>query len=100
MIYYTINKIIDVDEDGWQTSEQIVYSSWRLKYSASVPIARLEGCLGKTITFEDLETAKRFYALQGFTKSTHHISIHETDDPTWAKKRFYIDKPKAVKERS
>ena len=76
MIYYTINKIIDVDEDGWTTSEQIVYDDD-----------------GRTITFPDLETAESYYEHNKFNKSTHHIAIHDAEDDVawkWATERFWF----------
>lgn len=75
MIYYTINKIIDQDEDGWITSEQIVYGD------------------GRTVTFIDLETAESYYSYFCFSKSTHHIAIHKAEDDDawkWAKERFWF----------
>ena len=62
MIYYTINKILGKDEDGWETSEQIIYGD------------------GRTITFPDLETAESYYKCSEFDESTHRISIHKAED--------------------
>ena len=76
MIYYTINKILGQDEDGWITSEQIVYDDD-----------------GRTITFPDLETAESYYEHNKFNKSTHHIAIHEAEDDDawkWATERFLV----------
>lgn len=75
MIYYTINKILGQDEDGWITSEQIVYDD------------------GRSITFPDLETAEFYYEHNKFDKFTHHIAIHEAEDDVawkWATERFWF----------
>ena len=73
MIYYTINKRLGQDEDGWITSEQIDYDD------------------GRSITFPDLETAESYYRYFCFSKSTHHIAIHEAEDDDvrkWATERL------------
>ena len=74
MIYYTINKILGQDEDGWITSEQIVYDD------------------GRSITFPDLEMAESYYEHNKFNKSTHHIAIHKAEGWValkWVKERFW-----------
>tara|TARA_E500000081_G_C6075644_1_gene325202 strand:- start:41 stop:298 length:258 start_codon:yes stop_codon:yes gene_type:complete len=84
MIYYTINKIIDQDEDGWITSEQIVYDD------------------GRSITFKDLKSAEKYYSRKGFNKSTHYLAIHDVEEDgaawdlgdgsnEWVKERFWDD---------
>ena len=83
MIYYTINKILGKDKDGWETSEQIVYDD--------VEFGSYKG--GKTITFPDLETAESYYEHNKFNKSTHRISIHKAEDDDawkWATDRFWF----------
>ena len=75
MIYYTINKILGKDEDGWETSEQIIYGD------------------GRTITFPDLETAESYYKCSEFDEYTHRISIHKAEDDDawkWATERFWF----------
>ena len=78
MIYYTINKILGQDEDGWITSEQIVYDDD-----------------GRTITFPDLETAESYYeqTMPNVSVNPFHIAIHKAEDDDawkWATERFLV----------
>ena len=79
MIYYTINKVLGKDKDGWyyETSEQISYDD------------------GRTITFPDLETAESYYeqTMPNVSVNPYRISIHKAEDDDawkWATERFWF----------